>query len=124
MKYVKKCFWKYFSFSGRANRCEFWSFTSFVLMIAMGLIFLQILLSPEAILENINNFLSVSLWFIFCFFPLLSVGVRRLHDIDFSGWWMLLSLFPPLHIVLLLFFLLPGSNRINSYGEEPKALTC
>ena len=119
MEYVKKCFWRYCSFSGRANRKEFWSFIFFVFTIALGLIFVQILFAPNSMFENISGFASLSLWFIFCFLPLLSVSVRRLHDIDFSGWWILMALFPPLHIVLLLFFLLPGSNRINSYGKEP-----
>ena len=121
MEYVKKCFRLYFSFSGRANRRDFWSFTFFVFIIAFGIAFTEILIAPDTIF-NLTGIAPLSFWFILCFLPMLSVSARRLHDIDFSAWWLLLALFPPLHIILLLFYLLPGSNRVNNYGEEPKVV--
>ena len=122
MGYVKKCFRLYFCFSGRASRREFWSFTFFVFIIALGIAFTEILIAPDTIF-NLTGIAPLSIWSILCFLPMLSVSARRLHDIDFSAWWLLLGLFPPFHIILLLFYLLPGSNRINSYGEEPKVVT-
>jgi len=123
MNYVKKCFRLYFCFSGRASRREFWSFTFFVFIIAFGITFTEILIAPNTIF-NLTGIAPLSVWFIICFMPMLSVSARRLHDIDFSAWWLLLVLFPPFHIILLLFYLLPGSNRINTYGEEPQTITC
>lgn len=123
MGYVKKCFSLYFSFSGRASRREFWSFTFFVFIIALGISFTEILIAPDIALFSSMGSTPLAFWFILCFMPMLSVSARRLHDIDFSAWWLLLILFPPFHIILLLFYLLPGSNRINSYGEEPKVVT-
>ena len=123
MGYVKKCFKLYFCFSGRASRREFWSFTFFVFIIALGISFTEILIAPDIALFSPMGSTPLAFWFILCFMPMLSVSARRLHDIDFSAWWLLLILFPPFHIILLLFYLLPGSNRINSYGEEPKVVT-
>lgn len=122
MGYVKKCFRLYFCFSGRASRREFWSFTFFVFIISFGIVFTEILIAPNTIF-NLTGIAPLSVWFIICFMPMLSVSARRLHDIDFSAWWLLLVLFPPFHIILLLFYLLPGSNRINTYGEEPTIAT-
>ena len=91
----------------------------FVFIIALGLVFLQILISPDSVFFNALGGAPLALWIIFCFFPMLSVSARRLHDIDFSAWWLLLALVPVFHLILLLFYLLPGSNRVNSYGKEP-----
>ena len=124
MRYVKKCFGMYFCFSGRANRREFWSFTFFVFTVALGIVFAEVLLTPDIALFSPLGSTPLALWSVLCFFPMLSVSARRLHDIDFSAWWLLLILFPPFHIILILFYLLPGSNRINSYGEEPQAIVC
>ena len=119
MEYVKKCFWLYLSFKGRANRREFWSFIFFVFIVALGILFLEMLVAPDTIFPNALGGAPLAFWYILCFCPVLSVSVRRLHDIDFSAWWVLLTLVPVFHIILLLFYLLPGSNRINSYGKEP-----
>lgn len=57
------------------------------------------------------------------FLPSLSVGVRRLHDIDKSGWWILLALIPIIGTLIILFFAVlkstPGSNEygLNPLGE-------
>lgn len=119
MEYVKKCFWLYFSFKGRANRKEFWSFMFFVFTVSLGLVFLEMLISPDTVFFSALGGAPLAVWYIFCFFPILSVSVRRLHDIDLSAWWMLLALLPVFHVILILFYLLPGSNRANNYGEQP-----
>ena len=119
MEYVKKCFWLYFSCKGRANRREFWSFMFFVFIVALGLVFLEMLISPDTVFFSTLGGAPLAVWYLFCFFPMVSVSIRRLHDIDFSAWWLLLVLFPPLNLILILFYLLPGSNRVNNYGKEP-----
>jgi uncharacterized membrane protein YhaH (DUF805 family) len=56
--------------------------------------------------------------------PTLAVSVRRLHDIDRSGWWILIGLVPLLGvIVLLVFALLEGTPGDNRYGPNPKGAT-
>ena len=56
--------------------------------------------------------------------PSLAVTVRRLHDIDRSGWWILIRLVPLIGvIVLLVFALLDGTPGDNQYGPNPKGVT-
>jgi uncharacterized membrane protein YhaH (DUF805 family) len=56
--------------------------------------------------------------------PSLAVSVRRLHDIDRSGWWILIALVPLIGtIVLLVFALLEGTAGPNRYGPNPKEAT-
>ncbi len=57
------------------------------------------------------------------FLPSLAVSVRRLHDIDRSGWWTLLILIPLVgYIVLLVFFVKIGTDGPNRFGTDPKGL--
>jgi uncharacterized membrane protein YhaH (DUF805 family) len=52
--------------------------------------------------------------------PSLAVGVRRLHDTNRSGWWLLISLVPILGgIVCFVFMVLPGTRGPNKYGPDP-----
>jgi uncharacterized membrane protein YhaH (DUF805 family) len=56
--------------------------------------------------------------------PSLAVSVRRLHDIDRSGWWILIALVPLIGgIVLVVFALLEGTAGDNRYGPNPKGAT-
>jgi uncharacterized membrane protein YhaH (DUF805 family) len=54
--------------------------------------------------------------------PHLAVSVRRLHDVNRSGWWYLFGLVPLLGtIVLLVWFCTDGTRGPNSFGADPKA---
>jgi uncharacterized membrane protein YhaH (DUF805 family) len=54
--------------------------------------------------------------------PSIAVSVRRLHDIDRTGWWVLISLVPVIGtIVLLVFAVLDGTPGENRFGPNPKA---
>lgn len=49
--------------------------------------------------------------------PGLAVSVRRLHDIDKSGWWVLIAFVPVIGIiVLLVFFVMPGTDGPNRFN--------
>ena len=53
--------------------------------------------------------------------PSLSVSVRRLHDVDRSGWWLLLALIPILGwIVLIVWNCTDGTRGTNQFGPDPK----
>ena len=55
--------------------------------------------------------------------PSIAVSVRRLHDTDRSGWWLLLALVPFVGgLVLLVFYILEGSRGSNRFGPDPLAL--
>ncbi|MEU1377869.1 DUF805 domain-containing protein [Streptomyces triculaminicus] len=103
---------KYATFSGRAGRPEFWMFTLISFVISIVLAVIDSALGTAPVIGLVYS-LAVLL-------PGLAVGVRRLHDIDRSGWWLLLALIPILgSIVLLVFFALPGTPGENSYGPKP-----
>lgn len=53
--------------------------------------------------------------------PMISLAVRRLHDIEKSGWWYLLNCIPCIgSIILIVFFCKEGTAGSNRYGDDPK----
>lgn len=57
------------------------------------------------------------------FLPGLAVGVRRLHDTNRSGWWILISVLPLIGPIVMLVFTVSGGTRgPNSYGPDPKGV--
>lgn len=106
---VSSVFSKYADFNGRARRSEFWWFVLFNI-IASGVA--DIL--SRAILGN--DALS-GLYSLAVLIPSLAVSVRRLHDIDRSGWWLFLGLLPLIGaIVLIVWYAKPGTPGGNSFG--------
>ena len=98
---IKTCFNKYATFSGRANLCEYWYFTLF--QIILGFIPIVNIISALALLV-----------------PSLAVGVRRLHDVGKSGWWMLIGLVPLVGSILLIVWMCQKSvDGDNEYGANP-----
>jgi uncharacterized membrane protein YhaH (DUF805 family) len=117
---VKMSFAKYASFDGRARRSEYWYFTLFhwlVILLAGVASYLVMLAIPA---------LAIILYSIVIFgtlLPHLAVSVRRLHDVNRTGWWYLLGCVPPLGtIVLLVWFCTDGTRGPNRFGADPKAL--
>jgi len=100
---VKTCFKKYIDINGRAARSEYWWFALFYMIIAV---------IASVINQNVAYFVSLVF---FC--PTIAVGVRRLHDDDMSGWWMLLCLIPIVGLVLLYFFIIEGTKGPNRFGN-------
>lgn len=91
---VKVCFSKYADFSGRADRSEFWWFWLFSVLCIGAAEF--------ALGSTVSGLVSLGLML-----PSLSCGARRLHDIDFSGWWQLLLLTGIGWFALMVLFALP-----------------
>ena len=106
---VSTCLKKYFVFQGRASRSEYWWF--------------QLIVSPSyyisTFLQNELSyfFLGITL---FTFIPAISAGVRRLHDTNRSGFFLLISFIPFIGGLILLFFLIPeGTKGKNRFGPNP-----
>jgi uncharacterized membrane protein YhaH (DUF805 family) len=105
---------KYAVFGGRSHRTEYWMFVLFNLIFAIGLGFVDGLFGTGGILGLIYN-LAILI-------PALAVSVRRLHDTNRSGWWLLIGLVPVIGvIVLILFFVMDSDPGNNEYGANPKA---
>ncbi len=110
---------KYTVFEGRARRKEYWIFA---LISALILIFLSLIdeMTGWKVWDD-EGVLSL-VYSIAVFVPTLAVVVRRLHDTDRSGWWVLIALIPLVGaIVLLVFLILKGNEGDNRFGPDPKA---
>ena len=109
---------KYLLFNGRASRKEFWAVMLFSVLISFALQLLYTL--GFAISDNLGLLLALP-FVIFALgmvIPQLAVSVRRLHDTDKSGWWLLLGFIPIFGtIALIVLFSLASSEGDNRFGE-------
>lgn len=111
---------KYAVFEGRARRKEYWMFMLFnALFISLVTILDLVLLHREGVGLGI---LSI-LYSLAMIVPNISVTVRRLHDIDKSGWWYFISLVPLIGGIWLFILLCTnGTYGVNRYGFNPKEM--
>ena len=113
---------KYAVFSGRSRRAEYWYFVLFNLIAIIVLSLIDTLLGTFNVVQGVG--LLSGIYSLAVLIPSLAVTVRRLHDVDRTGWWILIYLIPLIGvIVLLVFALTPGTPGSNSYGPDPKQAT-
>ncbi|HIW62363.1 MAG TPA: DUF805 domain-containing protein [Candidatus Stackebrandtia excrementipullorum] len=108
----------YIGFSGRARRTEYWMYT----LINTLILFLLMTIGTIGGLNDMP-FLSM-IYPIYAFavlLPSLAVAVRRLHDTGKSGWSLLLGLIPLAGPIILIVFMVTGSDDANEYGERAPA---
>lgn len=115
---------KYAVFEGRARRKEYWLFFLFSVVIVTILTVIDEFMGLKFELGGEDlGFLS-TLYYLGIAIPYLAVIVRRLHDTDRSGWWILISLIPLIGGLILLFFtIIGGTKGDNRFGPDPKAET-
>lgn len=97
---------KYATFSGRARRKEYWMFVLFNVVISFVLGVIEGIIGTGGLLGGLYSLLIL--------LPSIAVAVRRLHDTDRSGWWILVP------IVGLIFLFLEGHKNDNRFGPDPK----
>ena len=111
---------KYAVFSGRSRRKEYWYFVLFNVIIGVALNVLDAVIgtyNPSAGIGLLGGIYSLAV-----LVPSIAVSVRRLHDIDRTGWWVLIALVPVVGaIVLIVFHALDSTPGPNRYGPNPKA---
>ncbi|OGU59009.1 MAG: hypothetical protein A2X64_03885 [Ignavibacteria bacterium GWF2_33_9] len=113
MDWYLKVLKQYVDFNGRARRKEYWMFVliNFIFMIL------------ASILDYIigTYFVIYSLYALAILLPALAVGIRRLHDLGKSGWWIFISLIPLIGAIwLLILMFTEGQRQANEYGPDPK----
>lgn len=112
---------KYADFTGRARRMEYWMFFVGVLGASVAANIVDAIVGMNGMVFGVYGPLT-TLLMLGTIVPSIAVGVRRLHDQDKSGWFMLLVLIPLLGgLILLVLFLLEGTKGDNQYGPDPKA---
>jgi uncharacterized membrane protein YhaH (DUF805 family) len=110
---IKSVFGKYATFNGRAVRSEYWYFALFSILANIA----ASIIDAAGGSGVVSGLLALGV-----FLPSLAVSVRRLHDIDRSGWFLLL-LFVPLigAIILLIWSCQRGTSGPNRFGADPLA---
>jgi uncharacterized membrane protein YhaH (DUF805 family) len=90
---IKTCFVRYTDFSGRSIRSEYWNFTVFILVLTFVCDYIDSLIAGVPYWDYTDAFGPLSIILIITTtIPSLAVSIRRLHDVNRSGWWMLLSI--------------------------------
>jgi uncharacterized membrane protein YhaH (DUF805 family) len=115
---VKICFIKYTNFSDRASRSEFWLFVLFTFVASLILGLLDSLVVGALFLQfsPLSTIFTIAI-----LIPSISVNVRRLHDVNRSGWWLLIEL-TVIGILLILFWCCTkGDEGENRFGPKPIA---
>ena len=106
---IKTCYKKFFDFSGRASKSEFWWFQLYVFIIYVLMFFVQ---GDLALVLSILGIVTI--------IPIWAASVRRLHDTDKSGWFVLISIIPILGLAVIYLLILDGSKGKNRFGPKPK----
>ncbi|MBQ6538816.1 MAG: DUF805 domain-containing protein [Bacilli bacterium] len=112
---TKDMFQKYAVFKGRTSRADFWwaILGYFILSCIVGII-AGLIMGTNTDPNTTNPI--VTIWMLATFLPALGLEIRRLHDINKSGWWVLISLIPFVgSIILIVFYCLPAVNEGNNY---------
>lgn len=129
---VKSVFSKYVTFSGRARRAEYWWFLLFIIIASFVLAYIDIAVLGSGSTESAMGDGSVSvsvdagplmaIFMLAILLPSIALNVRRLHDTDRSGWWLLVGFVPLIGtLVLLYFYLCKGTAGANRFGPDPLA---
>ncbi|HAO06418.1 MULTISPECIES: DUF805 domain-containing protein [Chryseobacterium] len=120
MKWYLKVLKQYADFNGRARRTEYWMYLLFNLIFAVIAAVLDNILGLKFTPEIPYGYLYL-LYALVTFLPGLAVSVRRLHDVDKSGWFLFISLIPIIGgIWLLVLYATEGTQGRNKYGDDPK----
>jgi len=130
----------YFDFHGRAGRAEFWNYI---------FVFFTITVIAEILVHVVSMAamrMTFTAWSLGCFLPTVGVTIRRLHDLNRSGWWLITPLVPTFLMLLLFFWfwpvtvllaacmlgvtlyllylcIQPGTDAENRYGPVPAGAT-
>jgi len=110
---ISSGFSNYVNFAGRAIRSEYWYWVLFVFLAEIVTGIVDFVIGVQ---------ITTTIFGLAVLLPGLAVAVRRLHDLDRNGWWVLLALIPLIGaIVLLVWFCARGTEGSNRFGPDPLA---
>ena len=105
---------KFFSFEGRLNRQPYIQ-SILVIWVVSALSTWMVQSSSSMLVALLTGIISIAMAV-----AAISLGVRRLHDLDKSGWWLLISIIPLVGFLFQLYLLFAkGTEGYNSFGEDP-----
>lgn len=111
MTAVRTCLNKYFVIEGRAARSEYWWFYLFMIIVYV-------------VAMIIDSVIGIPLFYLIAALGLLApsicASIRRMHDKDKSGWWLLIAFVPIVGVLYLLYlFVTRGTVGDNRFGPDP-----
>lgn len=113
MEWYLKVLKNYAVFSGRARRKEYWMFVLINMLVAIILGFID---GATGMIDTASgNGMTSSIYQLAVVIPSIAVGVRRMHDVGKSGWFLLIPIY---NFILAI---TDGETEENAYGPNPKA---
>ena len=106
---IQTCYKKFFDFSGRASKSEYWWFQLYNAIIYVLTFVFQ---GDLALLFSILVIANI--------IPTYAAAVRRIHDSDKSGWMVLIALIPLIGLYVIVLLLQDGSKGKNRFGPKSK----
>ncbi len=120
MSWYLKVLQNYAVFDGRARRKEYWFFALFNMLFATAFTFIDKLIGTYYSQMGGYGILN-TIYSLAVLIPGLAVSVRRLHDTNRSGWWLLLYFIPIIGWIWILILMVRDSDSgMNNYGPNPK----
>ena len=107
---------RYADFSGRSRRKEYWMFLLFVIITIVVIGIIEGVLGLTGMVAGVYGPLTV-LFYLGTLIPSIAVGVRRMHDNDKSGWFILIPIYN------LILACSEGTKGPNRFGADPKDAT-
>ena len=113
---ISSAFARWHTFSGRAGGSEYWWFVLFgTIVFGLASLLDHAVFGRDALFGTICALVFLM--------PYVAVAVRRLHDTDRSGWWLLLVFVPLGGVVLWIWFCTPSTSGPNRFGSMPGAIS-
>jgi uncharacterized membrane protein YhaH (DUF805 family) len=113
---ISSGFRNYVNFSDRASRSEFWYWALFASLLTLPARIIDLVIMAGGGFSPFGAIVGLAI-----IVPGIAVSVRRLHDLDRSGWWLLLGLTGIGGFVLLFWDCMKGSDGPNRFGPDPLA---
>lgn len=113
---IRSGFRNYVTFSGRASRSEYWYWVLFAVLVAIASGIIDHAIFPYASTGPVEALTTLIL-----FLPGLAMSARRLHDIDRTAWWILITFTVVGIILLLIWACMRGTAGANRFGPDPLA---
>lgn len=113
---IKNGFRNYASASGRAARSEFWYWVLFSILVTGAGAIVDLAIFGDTDTGLFSPLISLAL-----LLPDVAVAIRRMHDLDRSGWWLLIYFTGIAAIVLLVWDCMKGTIGPNRFGLDPLA---
>lgn len=133
MKWMFLPYRRYFDFSGRSRRLEYWLFTLLTILVtilSIVLIFAGFPVAADWQASGTGPEFGIAFWlglggmgvfWLASFIPGIAVTIRRFHDQDLSGWLYLLNFIPYIGgLIVFVMMCLDGTRGANRFGPDPK----